>query len=180
MSSNQLLKEGRTVEWRTAFSRQEKENHVTWDPKDIQCGSSIVWNGIFPAISTNKGITAILDYGSPNVNFWAQREPRKNNANDPVVISHSSQWATNSGCEESNLRMLAPDRWGEYERNNFSKPRLLHLHIPRKALNSLTWDIWFSFLNNSLLMFTLPTPCCKLLYNLTPSPPPPNSWEQFS
>ena len=40
---------------------------------------------------------------------------------------------------------LAPDIWGTHQRKDFSEPRLLHLPIYRKALNSLTWDIWFSF-----------------------------------
>ena len=41
-------------------------------------------------------------------------------------------------------RILAPDNWGAYQRNNFSDPQLLHPPIYRKALDSLTWDIWFS------------------------------------
>ena len=44
-----------------------------------------------------------------------------------------------------NHRTLAPASWGVYERNDFSGPRLLHLPVRRKALNSLTWVIWFSF-----------------------------------
>ena len=31
----------------------------------------------------------------------------------------------------------------------------------RKALNSLTWDIWFSSITNNLLMFRLSALCCK-------------------
>ena len=40
-------------------------------------------------------------------------------------------------------RILAPDRWSAYQRNNFSEPRLLHLPIHRKELNSSTSDIRF-------------------------------------
>ena len=40
-------------------------------------------------------------------------------------------------------------------------PRLLHLPIYRKVLNSLTWDIWLPLINNNLLMFRLPVLCCK-------------------
>ena len=58
-------------------------------------------------------------------------------------------------------RMLAPDTWGAYQRNDFSEPRLFHLPIYRKVLNSLTWDIWFSLINRNLLMFLLPGLCCK-------------------
>ena len=59
------------------------------------------------------------------------------------------------------LRILAPVSWGAYQRDDFSEPRPLHLPIHRKALNSLTWDIWFSLINNNLLMFRLPGLCCK-------------------
>ena len=50
-------------------------------------------------------------------------------------------------------RILAPDSWGGYQRTDFSEPRLLHLLIHRKAINSLTCAIWFSFINNNLLTF---------------------------
>ena len=48
-----------------------------------------------------------------------------------------------------------PRYWGAYQRNSLIKPTLLHLaiHINRKALNSLTWDVCFLF---NLLMFWLP------------------------
>ena len=36
-------------------------------------------------------------------------------------------------------------------RNDFSEPKLLHLPIPRKVLNSLTGDIGFSFITSNLL-----------------------------
>ena len=41
-------------------------------------------------------------------------------------------------------RTLALDSWGAYHRNDFNEPRLLHLPIYRKVLNSFTWDIRFS------------------------------------
>ena len=58
-------------------------------------------------------------------------------------------------------RMLAPDSWGTYQWNDFKETRLLHLHIHRKALSTLTWDVWFSLINSKLLMFQLPGLCCK-------------------
>ena len=69
-------------------------------------------------------------------------------------------------------RILAPESWGAYQRNDFSEPSLLHPPIHRKALNSLTWDIWFSLINNNL--FDVQT-TCPLLQNfyitwLLPSP----------
>ena len=76
-------------------------------------------------------------------------------------------------------RILAPDNWDACERNDFSEPRLLHLLIHTKALNSLTWDVWFSLTNNNFLMFRLPALCCKLLYKLATCPSIP-FLEQFS
>ena len=58
-------------------------------------------------------------------------------------------------------RVLAPDCWGACERSDFREPRLLHLLVHRKLLNSLTWDIWLSLINNNLLMFRLIAVCCK-------------------
>ena len=58
-------------------------------------------------------------------------------------------------------RILALDSQGAHQRNDFSEPRPLHLPIHRKALNSLTWDIWFSLINSNLLMFWLPGLHCK-------------------
>ena len=45
--------------------------------------------------------------------------------------------------------------------SSFSEPRLLHLSIYRKVLNSLTWDIWFSLIRSNHLIFQLPGLCCK-------------------
>ena len=61
-------------------------------------------------------------------------------------------------------RILAPDSWGADQRNDSREPRLLHLPIHRKELNSLTWGIWFSLINSNLLMFQLPGVCCKKSY----------------
>ena len=74
--------------------------------------------------------------------------------------------ATPQQCTLRRLRMrkhkiLAPYSWGAYQRNDFSEPRLLHLPIHRKVLNSLTWDAWFSLINSNLLMFRLLGVCCK-------------------
>ena len=60
----------------------------------------------------------------------------------PLGCSHSLRQALrNSGCEKHKIQ--APYSWEAYERSDFSDPWLLHLPIHRKALNSLTWDIWF-------------------------------------
>jgi len=61
-------------------------------------------------------------------------------------------------------RIRTPDGWGAYQRNDFSDPRLLHLPIHRKALNSLTWHNWFSLINSNHLMFWPPGLCYKNSY----------------
>ena len=139
-------------------------------------------NGVFPAMSINKDVPAINDSGPPNVNFWAWRAARKENNTCCLVairlqllpMVRTGIWGE---CETH--RILTPDGWDAYERNGFSEPRLLHLPIHTKALNSLTWEAWFSLINNNVLLFRLSALCCKLLYNLTPpySPPP---WSSFS
>ena len=69
------------------------------------------------------------------------------------------------------------DSWDAYERDDFSEPRRLHLPIHRKVLNSLTWDIWFSLINNNLLAFRLTYPLLQNFYItwLLSSPP----WSSF-
>ena len=84
--------------------------------------------------------------------------------------------------EERKLRMwkhriLAPKSWGAYQRNDFSEPRLLHLPMYSNALNSLTWDIWFSFITITLRGSDYLPFVAKLLYNLAS---PLTSSEQFS
>ena len=84
------------------------------------------------------------------------------------LISFRMDWLELRMWKKKTPRTLAPDSWDAYERNDFSEPRLLHLSIHRKGLNSLTWAIWFSLINGNLLIFRLPASCCKLLYNLIP------------
>ena len=75
-----------------------------------------------------------------------------------TATAHSEPW----GKEVPDRKQeTGPDSWDAYERNDVSESRLLHFPIHRKVLHSLTWDIWFSFINNSLLMFRLPALCCK-------------------
>ena len=54
----------------------------------------------------------------------------------------------NLGCE--NTGYWSPDSWSAYEGNGSSEPRLLHLPMHRKVLNSLTCNIWFSLINNNI------------------------------
>ena len=88
-------------------------------------------NGVFPAISINKDIPAISDSG-----------PKENNTCYPAAIrlqllpTAITEDLGEGGCEKR--RVLAPDSRDEYERNDFSEPRLLHLPTHRRVLNSLT------------------------------------------
>ena len=91
---------------------------------------------------------------------WALRETQDGNKRAAhcqahLAVSHCSH---PSQCTLRKLKMikhriLAPGSWGAYQRNDFSVARLMHLSIHRKALNSLTWEIWFNFINSNLLMF---------------------------
>jgi len=70
-----------------------------------------------------------------------------------------SQWLLKSwGNVKSRVSKetgLAKDSWSAYERNEFSKPRGLHLPIHRR-LNSLTWYLIFDVQTASSL-------CCKFI-----------------
>ena len=100
------------------------------------------------------------------------------------MATHSSvlAWSIPGSGEPGRLPPTGSHRvghdWGglaaaAYQRKDFSEPRLLHLPIHRKALNSLTWDIWFSLISNNLLTIRLPSLCCPNFYIfwLLPSPP---------
>ena len=67
--------------------------------------------------------------------------------------------------------------WEAYQRNDFSKPRLLHLPTHRKVLGSLTWDIWFSLIYSNLMTLHYLPSVAKLLYSLAA---PLASLEQLS
>ena len=55
--------------------------------------------------------------------------------------SHSPCWALRRIWKH---RIMTPDSWGAYQRNDFSKPRHLHLPILRKALNYLRYLVFFN------------------------------------
>ena len=124
----------------------------------------LMWNGVFPAISINKDVTAIGDSDIPNVNFWAQKALRSGVG---VGVGWVKKWQ---------WQPSAPG-WDAQERNNFREPRVLRLPTHRKGLNSLTSDIWFSLINNNLLMLRLSGPIAN--FCITWLTPFPASWEQF-
>ena len=127
-----------------------------------------------------KDVTVTNDCSPPK---WAG-EPWGNSGlkripaiQQPSDCSHSLRWALRKlGMWKH--RILAPESWGAYQRNDFSEPRLLHLPRQRKALNSLPWEIWFSLFNNNFLMFPITCPSLQNSYIswLLPSPP----WSSFS
>ena len=124
-----------------------------------------MWNGVFPAISVNKDVTAIGDLG---LQMWMS---------EPQVCWNGEQCLRSSPCNcwycgecagglrpwETRSRVLAPDSWDAYEGSDFSVPRHLHLPIQRRVLYSLIWDTCFFLIHNNPW-------CCTLWYNLTPSP----------
>ena len=69
--------------------------------------------------------------------FQPPKATRENNTCQPEATGLQPLPKVSS---EGKCRMLAQDSWDACERNDFSEPRLLHLPIHRKVLNSLTWD----------------------------------------
>ena len=126
-------------------------------------------NGIFPATSWTRMSQSQWLQSPQKVSWWAPRELRKTNTCHLVAIR--LQPLRMASAEELarvwKHRILGPDRQGAYQGNNFSEPRLLHLRIHWKVLNSLTWDSWFSLITiifwcSDYLLFD-----AKLLYNLS-------------
>ena len=95
----------------------------------------IIWNRVF-AISINKDITVISYCGPPNVNPEdAQEEQCLQSGSYQAAITPYGEQETKD--VKNQCRILAPDSWNVYERNDFSEPRLLHLLIHRKALSTV-------------------------------------------
>ena len=70
-----------------------------------------------------------------------------------VTMQPHSTVSSKEAQDVEKHRILGQDSWSAYQRNDFSEPIISHLLIHRKALNSLTWDIWLSLIYNNLLMF---------------------------
>ena len=132
-------------------------------------------NGRLPVISVNKGYHShqLLE-PLPTVSWWALRELRKEKNTWHLVAIRLQPLPTVSPEETQDMRILASDSWGAYQKNDFSEPRLMHPPIHRKALNSLTWDIWFSLTIIFWHSDYLPS-IAKLLCILAPPSPPRSS-----
>ena len=119
-------------------------------------------NGVFPEISINKDVTVISNCNPP---MWAgesygelkKRRIQLSSIHCTAFTSYSHSYG--EPCWK--LRIVAPDGWDAYQRNDFSEPRLLHLPTHTIALNSLTSDTRFSLINSNLLKSWLPGLCCK-------------------
>ena len=121
-------------------------------------------NWIFLTISVNEYMTVIskcIYHG-----WWAgepwgnsrRKEYLPSSSHQTAATSYGEPWGS-SGCEKH--RKLALNSWGAYQKNDFIEPRLWHLLIHKKALNSLIWNICSSLINNNLLMFKLLALYCK-------------------
>ena len=128
----------------------------------------ILRNGLFPAISVNKGCHQWLQ--PSNMSWWTQRKLRKENTCHLAAIRLKPRPIVSpEETQDVQDRVPAPDSWGAYQEDDFSEPRLLHHPTYRKALNSLIWGIWFSIINSNLLTFRLPALCYKIpIYSGSP------------
>lgn len=76
-----------------------------------------IWEiGIFPSISVHKDVTVISDF-SPATWAWETQETQEYLPSSKPACSHSLQWALGKHC------ILAPARWGTYQRNDFREPQ---------------------------------------------------------
>ena len=130
------------------FGRWKWVTNWVWKGKKkvLQVTHYHLRNGGFPAVLINKDVAGISDSGPPKVNFWAQRATRKNNACylaalelQPLPTVSTEEL---SGCEHTGYWLQIAEM---HMKGMISvSPDSGHLPIHRKALNSLTGDIWFS------------------------------------
>ena len=99
---------------------------------------------------------------SPEGTRDGNKECLQSSSHQTAATPSSAAWR-NSGWENTGYWPQIAEVY-VHQRNDFSELRLLHLPTHKKALNSLTWDIWFSLINNNLLTFQLPALCCKNSY----------------
>ena len=123
---------------------------------------------VLPAVSVNRYYCYQATSLEPPlmVSHEGIQEWKQDAYHQAVSDCSHPQWCTLKGLWMRKPRILAPESWCAYERNDFSEPKLLHLPIHRKVLNSLTWDVWFSLVNSNFLMHWLPGLCCKIPINL--------------
>ena len=132
-------------------AREVEPAHPGWKPAawvvSVRFLYWLVRDGVFPAISVNKAITAIIYSSPPKVNFLTPRAPGKENegcGKAVVRLHHCLWWALKETQDVKRRRTLTPVSWDACERNDFSGPRLLHLPICRKVLISLRYLVFFN------------------------------------
>ena len=126
-------------------------------------------NEIFPTVLVSKQNCHSHQQMQPStVSWWAIRALRKekNSYNLADIRLHTFLKVSPKGIQDVKNRGYWPWVTEIHMKEMTSVSWLLHLPIHRKALNSSTWDIWFSLINNNLLMFRLCV--AKLLYHLDP------------
>ena len=128
--------------------------------------SGCQWKNVACHIRKQKMLQPSSHYitTTPMVNPEGTQDRNRMPTIKPSTTASTPQQCTLRRLKMRKQRILAPDSWGAYQRNDFIEPRILNLPIHRKALNSLTWDVWFSLINSNLLKFQVPGLCCKDSY----------------
>ena len=135
---------------------------------------------MFPAISVNKGCHSHQWLQPSKVNIWALRKLRAENNICQLASSRLQPFPKEGALRKHRMwkhRILIPDSWGAYQRNDFSEPRLLRLPIHRKVMNTLTWDIWVSLINSNF-WYSVSLPFVEKFLSILPPCLP--SWSSFS
>ena len=132
-----------------------KNFHLIWDEPPSTVGQTWSWNvsQILVKFQTKRRIRemenflpqssaiAAKTYGELVSPDWTQE-----GKNDCHLAAIRLQPLPTVSLEETQMRkhrILGPDKWGVYQKDHFSEPKLLHISIHRKALNSLSWDCHF-------------------------------------
>lgn len=122
----------------------EQSCHTTWMP-DL---SETVWMKNVPCdISKQR----TLQPTGP----WPLQPP-------PTVPPEGTQDGKKQDTGPRELKCTS-EEWFQWARD-------LQLATHKKALNSFTWGVWFSFINSNPLMFCPPGLCCKNSYTSWLSP----------
>ena len=107
----------------------------------------ILWNGVFSAIWNNKDVMAISDSSPPNVNFWAQEEQCLLFVSHPAAVTpYGEQGAKDvnnqiAGCwpQTDGVHTKGTNQWAQTPASSHTE----------ESAKFLTWDIWFSLINNN-------------------------------
>ena len=136
-----------------SVSNGRHQGKATWGHSK-KADTKSLKNGTFPAINSKQRMPQSSKFAAllhELVNSEERQGEKEYLMSPPTVNPEETQ--------DVIIKILAPDSWDEYKKKkDFSGPRLLHLPIHRKALNFLTWDIWFSL--TIILWHSWPLPLC--------------------